>query len=112
MKNNIVKEHPQPEPVAWRFLDKDPLGGKDDRWVYLDNAEFKSGVNPATFNLEPVYTSTPQRKPLTDAPLYLVNLVDALDNAFISSWQSTHGWQQQLDDAREYITKHGIKGDA
>ena len=30
-------------------------------------------------------------------------LVDALDGAFISSWQSTAAWQQQLDAAREHL---------
>ena len=57
----------------------------------------------------PDCTTPPQRKPLTDAALHLSNLVEALDNAFISSWQSTHHWQKQLDDAREYLTAHGIK---
>lgn len=33
----------------------------------------------------------------------LDNLVKALDNAFISSWQSTAAWQKQLDAAREYL---------
>ena len=57
----------------------------------------------------PDCTTPPQRKPPTDAALHLSNLVEALDNAFISSWQSTHHWQKQLDDAREYLTAHGIK---
>lgn len=34
---------------------------------------------------------------------YLRELVKALDGAFISSWQSTHAWQQQLDSAREWL---------
>lgn len=34
---------------------------------------------------------------------YLQELVKALDGAFISSWQSTHAWQQQLDQAREWL---------
>lgn len=33
----------------------------------------------------------------------LKGLAEALDNAFISSWQSTAAWQKQLDAAREYI---------
>lgn len=37
------------------------------------------------------------------AEYLLSELVKALDNAFISSWQSTHAWQVQLDDAREYL---------
>ena len=30
-------------------------------------------------------------------------LVTALDNAFISSWQSTAGWQKELDEARKAL---------
>jgi hypothetical protein len=32
------------------------------------------------------------------------NLVEALDGAFISSWQSTAGWQSQLDAARDWLS--------
>ncbi len=34
---------------------------------------------------------------------HLRALVDALDNAFISVWQSTAAWQKELDAAREYL---------
>lgn len=34
---------------------------------------------------------------------YLEALVAALDNAFISSWQTTAGWQKELDAARDYL---------
>ena len=40
---------------------------------------------------------------MTIAEALLRELVQALDNAFISTWQSTHAWQKQLDEAREYI---------
>lgn len=33
----------------------------------------------------------------------LRNLVNALDNAFISSWQSTHTWQKELDLALKHL---------
>lgn len=33
----------------------------------------------------------------------LADLVNALDSAHISSWQSTAGWDEQLKAAREYI---------
>jgi hypothetical protein len=36
---------------------------------------------------------------------YLHELVKALDKAFISTWQSTADWQDQLDAAREWL-KH------
>lgn len=35
----------------------------------------------------------------------LADLVKALDSAFISSWQSTAGWQKELDAAREYVER-------
>ena len=38
-----------------------------------------------------------------DAEELLKELVEAMDSAFISSWQSTHYWQKQLDAAREYL---------
>jgi len=47
--------------------------------------------------------------PLTDAPLYLSNLVNALDDAFVPYWHSTHHWAKQLDEARDYLAAHGIK---
>jgi len=34
---------------------------------------------------------------------YLRELVEALDGAFISAWQSTHAWQSQLDAAKEWL---------
>ena len=33
----------------------------------------------------------------------LESLVNALDSAFISSWQSTAHWQKELDEARENL---------
>lgn len=34
---------------------------------------------------------------------YLRELVTALEGSFISSWQSTAGWQKQLDAASEFL---------
>lgn len=34
---------------------------------------------------------------------YLRELVDALDKAFISTWQSTAAWQVQLDAAKAWL---------
>ena len=54
---------PEQEPVAWRILDKDPLGCGDDRWVVYTQDDFKPGVCPTDyFNIEPLYTS-PQAQP-------------------------------------------------
>ena len=35
----------------------------------------------------------------------LHDLVTAMDNSFISSWQTTAGWQKQLDAAREFLNR-------
>ncbi len=43
---------------------------------------------------------------MTNAESLLRDLVQALDNAFISTWQSTAAWQSQLDAAREFLREH------
>ena len=35
----------------------------------------------------------------------LKELAEALNNAFISTWQSTAPWQKQLDAANAYLEK-------
>lgn len=42
---------------------------------------------------------------VSDIETALRNLVEALDGAFISSWQSTHAWQDQLDAARNILDR-------
>lgn len=39
----------------------------------------------------------------SDAVMHLRALVTALDNAFISSWQSTAAWQKELDLAKDFL---------
>lgn len=38
-----------------------------------------------------------------DLEIHLRELVSAVDGAFISSWQSTAGWQKQLDAAKQFL---------
>lgn len=38
-----------------------------------------------------------------DAKQHLKELVAALDSSHISSWQTTAGWQKQLDAARRFL---------
>lgn len=38
-----------------------------------------------------------------DSEELLQNLCKALNNAFISTWQSTQAWQKELDAANEYL---------
>ena len=40
---------------------------------------------------------------MTNAEILLKNLAEALDNAFISSWQTTSAWQKELNSALEYL---------
>lgn len=40
---------------------------------------------------------------MNEAERLLQALVTALDEAFISSWQTTAYWQGELDEAREYL---------
>lgn len=41
----------------------------------------------------------------TQAQQLLRQLAEALNTAFISSWQSTHQWQKQLDAANEFLAR-------
>lgn len=45
----------------------------------------------------------------TQADILLKELVDALDKAFISTWQSTAYWDGELDAAKEYLADLDIK---
>jgi len=48
---------------------------------------------------------------MINAEYLLSELVKALDNAFISTWQSTAAWQKQLDEAREFLRHQGEGGE-
>lgn len=39
----------------------------------------------------------------------LAELTNAVDSAFISTWQSTADWQKQLDRAKEYLREERIR---
>lgn len=41
---------------------------------------------------------------MSEADRLLLALVNALDNAFISSWQLTAYWDGELEEAREYLS--------
>ena len=43
--------------------------------------------------------------------LVLKELVEALDGAFISVWQSTAAWQKQLDTARSLVEELKAAGE-
>jgi len=48
---------------------------------------------------------------MTEAESLLKALAEALDGAFISSWQSTAAWQKELEAALYYLQKKQIKMD-
>lgn len=56
---------------------------------------------------QPDRVSVP-REPTAHA--HLQALVTALDNAFISTWQSTAAWQKELDAANEYLLAAAQEG--
>lgn len=49
---------------------------------------------------------------LTEAEYLLKELINALDNAFMSQWQSTHAWKYQLEAAEEYFYRKELLKDA
>lgn len=92
----LVKLTQGQEPVA-RINDK----GEIDPTLHGVFA-LKPGMELYTHHIP---SQQEERTPLTEgtAAAHLHDLVEALDGAFISSWQSTHAWKKQLDDAREYL---------
>lgn len=42
---------------------------------------------------------------MTEAEQLLKDLAEALDNAYISSWQTTSGWRKELDAALDYLDR-------
>lgn len=45
---------------------------------------------------------------MTDSEELLVDLAKALDNTFISTWQSTAAWQKELNAALAYIRENEL----
>ena len=92
------KNAPQPdqEPVAMRF-DFDGYG-----WLYIDNG---SGSNwkEKIKNAEPLYTSPPQRKPLTDEQIF------DLSEPFGAFQYGDAQGHKRLEFARAIEAAHGIK---
>ena len=87
---------PEQEPVAMRF-DFDGYG-----WLYIDNG---SGSNwkEKIKNAEPLYTTPPQRQPLTD---------EQIDEIYFkSSLEVANRCDDIYDFARAIEAAHGIKGE-
>jgi hypothetical protein len=59
---------PEQEPVAWRaWVSKFPQGTGSD-WVYVTKPIMKDSIHN-----QPLYTTPPQRKPLTDDEILLIS---------------------------------------
>jgi hypothetical protein len=87
---------PEQEPVAWRaWVSKFPQGTGSD-WVYVTKPIMKDSVHN-----QPLYTTPPQRKPLTDEEI--------LTYRHMIDW--TAEWSY-INFARAIEAAHGIKGEA
>ncbi len=103
-----IAEAEKQEPYGW--ISQHTTKGMYE-WQF--NKELSGVYKDTAISILPVYTHPqPKRESISDAHLYLESLVEALDGAFISSWQSTHAWKTQLDEARDYLAAHGIKENA
>ncbi len=105
-----IADFEKQEPHSW-------YSAQEDEWMTNKIRKEHERLNSYThkvgkFDLALYTHPQPKRESISDAHLYLESLVEALDGAFISSWQSTHAWKTQLDEARDYLADHGIKENA
>lgn len=71
---------------------------------YLD--DYPQEVKNAAYYRRQVERLTEENAHLkhpTEAEILLKDLAEALDTAFISTWQTTSAWQNELDAALEYV---------
>lgn len=78
----------------------DPTFNPKIRDIPVDEHGFREG----TFQVSVTWKSE-----LSTEEQLLRELVKALDGAFISSWQSTHAWQVQLDEAKKFLELKDIQ---
>ena len=93
---DAIKEalaQPEQEPVAWRaWVSKFPQGTGSD-WVYVTKPIMKDRIHN-----QPLYTTPPQRKPLTDEEIILI----------VADCASSHQ-HTDIHFARAIEAAHGIK---
>jgi len=96
---NKYAPQPEQEPVAMRY-DFDGYG-----WLYIDNG---SGSNwkEKIKNAEPLYTTPPQRKPLTDKQIGAI-----LEDPSIAEKHQGNWLVLPYAYARAIEAAHGIKGE-
>ena len=86
MKHDEMKQ----EPVAWRH----DMGEENGGWEYFEQASCP--------DCQPLYTSPPQRQPLTDEQIRKANH-HMVDGAYDYSFKQGVRWAEAA---------HGIKGEA
>jgi len=92
---NKYAPQPEQEPVAMRY-DFDGYG-----WLYIDNG---SGSNwkEKIKNAEPLYTTPPQRKPLTD---------EQIEKIIVANLETWNSKSAMASFVRAIESAHGIKGE-
>jgi hypothetical protein len=91
------------EPAAWMY--PDDLKRFETSEAYAEAYSIEM-VSPTQGETVPLYTTPPQRKPLTDEEIQ-----DALEVEFLGS-NLKRNWQDDLRVARAIEAAHGIKGEA
>ncbi len=82
------------EPVAWQYRD----ANDDGTWTAWNGCD-KRLTESDWRKVRPLYTTPPQRKPLTDEQIEEL-------------WDSTSSYYNVCDFARAIEAAHGIKGEA
>ena len=95
-------DQPEPEPVAWYYVE-DPFGANE--WHWMTDSPESQKCDPRDWT--PVYTSQPQRKPLTDEQ------IDAVWDAWFGAYglHGTAGPYTRRGFARAIERAHGITGE-
>ena len=94
---------PEQEPVAWMFQHEET-----GRMMFVEAQQLEWGFekgNPRLKKIRPVYTTPPQRKPLSDEEFRAI--LRSLSRQ--QGWDGD-GWDLALKEAIE--AAHGIKGEA
>ena len=86
---------PEQEPVAWMCADESLINKGYARFSHVCMGDWKI----------PVYTTPPQRKPLTDEEIRY-----ALESEFLGS-DEKRNWQDDLRVARAIEAAHGVTGE-
>ena len=111
---NIEQPEQQAEPVAWMFQHEET-----GRIMCVEAQQVEGGFekgNPRLKKIAPLYTTPPQRKPLTDADIKLVmdGRGEEGDDDYIKPAFDPYGISEGdlIDFARATEQARGIKGEA